>query len=199
MILKEIYDLVEIGCNAMNVDRFCGMKMMELGVQRMKWNEHKTGKNYFIAHGVGEHVSIDMNGRNGALKIDLSKPIDKWQKYFDMVTNYGTAEHVSPGIYECFKNIHNMTRVGGVMIHAGPPAGGCPWHSPYHYEPWFFEKLAEIAGYGHIMSEVRVAAGRRGVSKPLDRSLVCAVLIKTADEDFISEQVFKDIGGIEGL
>lgn len=199
MILREIYDLIETGCKEIGAKSFEGLKMCELGDQRMKWNEHKTGKKYFIAHGIQEHVSLDLNGKNGALKVDLSKPIDQWQKYFDIVTNFGTAEHVCPGIYECFKNIHNFTKTGGVMIHAGPPAKGCPWHSPYHYESWFFEKLALANNYKHVLSEVRVTAGRRGVDNPLDRSLVCSVLIKLNDSNFIEENQFKNINGIEGL
>jgi hypothetical protein len=198
MILKEIVDLMDIACKNINMD-YKRMKICELGDQRMKWTPHGTGKNFLLDKGVNEHVSIDLNGKRGALKIDLSRPIDRWQGYFDMTTNYGTAEHVQDGIYEAFQNIHNFTRVGGAMVHAGPPTGGCPWHSPYHYDPDFFEKLAKASQYKHIMSEVRVTAGRRGVSKDIDRSLVCSVLVKEHNLPFITKEQFMDLKGIEGL
>lgn len=198
MILKEIVDLMEIACKEMNRE-YKGMRICELGNQRMKWTAEGTGKKYLMDRGVIEHISIDLNGKDGALKIDLSKPIDQWNGYFDMVTNYGTAEHVLGGIYEAFLNIHNFTKLGGAMVHAGPPTGGCPWHSPYHYDSDFFEKLAKESQYKHVMSEVRVTAGRKGVSKELDRSLVCSVLIKEKDIPFISKDQFLNIKGIEGL
>jgi len=197
MILEEIVDLMEIGCKATN-QNFDGMKVMELGNQRMKWTPEGTGKRYLLAKGVKEHISIDLNGKNGALRIDLSKSITQWVKYFDMVTNYGTAEHVENGIYECFQNIHDMTKPDGIMVHAGPPVGGCPWHSPYHYETWFFEKLAEASGYEHVISELRVTGGRSLKQKPIDRSLVCSVLIKRSDT-FITKDQFIGINGISGL
>lgn len=198
MILQEIVDLMDIACKNISMG-YKGMRICELGDQRMKWTKEGTGKNYLLARGVAEHISIDLNGRNGALRIDLSKPIDKWQGYFDMVTNYGTAEHVKDGIYEAFLNIHNFTKTGGAMVHAGPPTGGCPWHSPYHYDSDFFEKLAKANQYRHVMSELRVTAGRRGVSKDLDRSLVCSVMIKDNNLPFISKEQFVSLKGIEGL
>jgi len=198
MILKEIVDLMEIACKEIGMT-YDGMKICELGDQRVKWSEHQSGKKYLLAAGASEHISIDLNGQRGALKKDLGQPIDDWKNYFDMVTNYGTAEHVKNGIYQCFKNIHNWVRVDGAMVHAGPPAKGCPWHSPYHYESWFFEKLAEGNNYKHVMSEVRVTAGRRGVTNPLDKSLVCSVLVKKDDKEFMTFDDFKNIGGIEGL
>lgn len=198
MILRKIVDLMEIGLTEANMT-FNGIKVCELGDQRMKWTHHGTGKKWVLAQGAKEHVSIDINGKRGAIPIDLSKKIDRWNGYFDMVTNYGTAEHVENGIYECFWNIHNFTKVGGVMVHAGPPARACPWHSPYHYEPWFFEKLAELAGYRHVISEIRVVPGRKKNQPEKDRSLVCSVLIKNKDNYFVSKDDFININGIEGL
>ena len=94
MILKEIVHLMDVALEAMNKN-YKEILVCELGNQRMKWNRHRTGKVYLTDKGVLEHVSIDMNGQNGALKLNLGAPIDKWRNYFDMVTNYGTTEHVS--------------------------------------------------------------------------------------------------------
>ena len=198
MILKEIVDLMDIGCKEADIT-FEGIKICELGNQKMKWTPEGTGKKYLLNRGAKEHISIDMNGKDGALRIDLSKPVDKWQLYFDMVTNYGTAEHVEGGIYQAYKNIHNFTRPGGVIVNAGPLARCNPWHSPYHYEVWFFKYLADRNNYKHIISEVRIVSGRNAKQRPMDRSLLVSVFIKNEDSPLISEKDFNDINGIEGL
>ena len=199
MILQNIADLMDIACKAANTD-YKGLKICELGNQLMKWHPLGTGKNYLISKGAIEHISIDMNGKNGALVIDLSKKIDKWNGYFDMVTNYGTAEHVENGIYECYENIHNFTKSGGMMVHAGPITGGCPWHSPYHYDPDFFTKLCSINNYDCIMTEVRVMpVGRKKNVPDKDKSLLCAVIIKKDNSPFCSKESFLNMNAIEGL
>jgi len=213
MILRELVDLLYVAAKEINPDLknkaidvvennsdFKGLKICELGDQIMKWHQDRTGKKYLLNRGADEHISIDINGKNGALSLDLSKPIDRWFEYFDITSNYGTLEHVDPGIYIGFQNFHNWTKIGGVMIHAGPPARGCPWHSPYHYETWFFKELANRCGYRHILSELRESTGRRGKNQnAIDRSLVCSVLVKEPTSKFISFEDFKSINGIEGL
>jgi len=199
MILKELFDLLDVAKKSINAE-YKGMKICELGNQLMKWSKYLTGKKYFIDQGVAEHISIDINGKDGAIRIDLSKPVDKWHNYFDMVTNFGTAEHVSNGIYEAFMNIHNFTRPGGVMINVGPIRGGCPWHSPYHYDADFFNKLSKIAKYRYVLGQTRMTAGRRGFSRTeLDKSFVCAVMVKEIDSPFVSKEDFLSLKGIEGL
>lgn len=104
-----------------------GKSMLELGDQVLKGMKKithlKTGKEYFESKGV-EHISIDLNGKRGALKHDLSKPIinPNWAKHFDIITNLGTTEHVEPqsSQYVCFRNIHNFLKIGGIVIHVLP-------------------------------------------------------------------------------
>ena len=191
MILKPWFDLLDIGCKAINMD-YKGMKMCELGDQTMRWSGHISGKGYFTSKGVSQHVSIDLNGRHGALRLDLSKPIDKWNNYFDMVTNFGTIEHVENGIYEAFQNIHNFCKVGGVFIHMGPLIGFWPGHSPYHYHEDFFKKLMAVAKYRCIMEEVRMIVELGNENK----GCVCAVMVKEDDSPFISKEDFLKIGSI---
>lgn len=202
MILEEIVDFLDIALNATG-RTYDGIRVCELGNQLMKWNEFGTGKAYLLSKGVGEHISIDWNGKNGALKLDLSKPITQWAEYFDLVTDFGTCEHVEGGIYQAYKNVHGWTKTGGAMIHVGPLSGQCPWHSPYHYELWFFHDLAARCGYGHVTSQIRIGAeGRRSRQRkqgPLGRALLCSVFVKKPDSLFISESDFNSIAGIEGL
>lgn len=180
MILKELVGLMDVG-----YDSFEDLCVCELGDQRMKWHPAKTGKKYLLEKGVAEHVSLDWNGKNGALKRDLSKPVDEWQSYFDMVTNFGTTEHVENGQFEVFENIHNFTKNGGVMIHAVPLVGHWKGHCNYHYKEDFMDALALYNNYECILSEVRQITGRRGRTQPM----VCGVLRKN-DNPFMSKEDF---------
>ena len=197
MLLKEVFDTVEIAWVILGKE----INIMELGDQRMKWHPDGTAKNFFLNSGAKEHISIDINGRNGALIMDLSKDIvverPEWKSHFDLVTNYGTAEHVMNGIYECFKNIHNFCRLGGIIINDGPPATCCPWHSPYHYYPHFFGELAKKNKYKILLSDSRVVVGRRRSQEPKDRTLVIAVFQKIVNEPFITKEDFESIRGIQ--
>ena len=123
-----------------------GLKMLELGNQLI-WDEEGyegffVAKDYFQSLGV-DHTSIDLNGKNGALNIDLNKPI-KGLGEFDVVTNLGTTEHVK-NQKECFNNIHRLCRVGGIMIHLVPHVGST--HGDHQYTVEFFEALAEDRNY----------------------------------------------------
>lgn len=196
MLLKEVFDTVEIAWNILGKD----IKICELGNQKMTWHPDRIVKNFFLNNEAKEHVSIDMNGHSGALRLDLSKDLlqlhPEWNRHFDLVTNYGTAEHVEGGIYECFKNIHNFCRIGGIMINDGPPATCCPEHSPYHYYVHFFPELAKQCGYKILLGDARVAKLRRRNCDPKDRTLLVCVFQKVNGTDFISKQEFESIKGI---
>ena len=123
MLLKEVFDTVELAWSIIGKE----IRICELGNQRMKWHpEHRSAKNFFLSTGAKEHISIDMNGKDGALKLNLAEDLlvlhPEWKGRFDLVTNYGTAEHVQDGIYECYKNIHNFCRYGGIIVNDGPPS-----------------------------------------------------------------------------
>lgn len=137
-----------------------GKRMLELGnqhiIDRTGVIHEKTGKEYYANKGV-EHTSIDLNGLDGAIKVDLSKPIgiSGWREYFDIVTNSGTSEHVSPrrAQYECFMNIHDCLKVGGIAVHLVPDINelenkGC-WknHCTYYYSHEFVEMLVRTNKY----------------------------------------------------
>jgi len=131
-----------------------GKSMLELGDQVIKDMKgiipEKTGKEYFTNKGM-EHISIDLNGKRGALKIDLSKPIinPNWVNYFDIITNLGTTEHVEPqsSQYICFRNLHNLLVPGGMIIHVLPDiermddCSSIKKHSNNYYKPSFFDML----------------------------------------------------------
>jgi SAM-dependent methyltransferase len=125
MGIRTDYLEYALDCIRSSVGELSGKKMLELGDQMFVKGEpyEKSGKEYFENRGV-LHTSVDLNGRHGALKIDLSKPIEvpHWKNHFDIVTNFGTLEHVEPkkAQYECFRNVHYCLKPGGIAIHLLP-------------------------------------------------------------------------------
>src|SRR5207244_13656123 len=73
-------------CMTHNLGGLEGKRMLELGNQDILntfWGKtfapklsEKQGKQYYSRRRV-EHTSIDLNGRDGALKMDLSRPFDR--------------------------------------------------------------------------------------------------------------------------
>jgi hypothetical protein len=171
---------------ANTVGELSGKKMLELGNQHIDDDSipEKTGKEYFENRGVN-HISVDLNGLDGALRLDLSKPRQflQWNGYFDIITNFGTSEHVEPKSvqYECFLIMHSCLRVGGIAIHLLPDINelenkGC-WrgHCANYYSMDFFKQLAENNNY-------------KLVSLEIINGLVCSCLQKQSDIPFMEER-----------
>lgn len=73
--------------------------LLELGNQVINNKDFNTtetlGKTYFTKLGY-LHASVYWNGKDSALKIDLTKDIDeKYISKFDLVTNAGATEHIT--------------------------------------------------------------------------------------------------------
>ena len=160
--------------------------MCELGVKR---NNRGTYKQFFEDCGF-RHVCIDLNGA-GDLTLDLTKPIDVQAigGPFDVVTNYGTTEHVDEQ-EPCWRNVHALTKVGGHLVSTTPldwPGHG-RWYPP---EKWYRE-FAELNGY-----EVElffIEADRQG------GHMACMRARKSADESFTfpSTPIIEMSGGKTG-
>jgi len=146
-----------------------GNRMLELG-------NKKTGnasyKSYFVQQGI-DHVSIDWNGMDGALKMDLRKRIEL--DPFDMVTNFGTTEHVSEQ-YPVWENIHRLCKVGGVIVSMCPMPGDWWWHGEWYPKESFYVEFARLNCY---MIE-HLAIGRQHPNRNIDVRMV-----KVDDMDFV--------------
>jgi len=118
--------------------------MLELGD---KQDAGRVYKPWFEARSF-RHVSVDLNGMNGALPLDLTQPLGLG--CFDMVTNIGTSEHVSedafPGQVECWRNIVEALHLGSVLICDTPAPGGWRDHGRWYPHPAFYEELADMNG-----------------------------------------------------
>ena len=184
-----------------------GSSVCDLGNQRgwptLNLDMPVTRKGYILRdyykslRDVAFHVSIDLNGKDGALPLDLTKDINinKIGGPFTVVTNFGTSEHV-PGQYGCFKNIHELTKVGGIMYHVVPRVGN--WdgkncglkkaHCPYYYDTDFFNLLAERNGYKIIENRIW---NHDHISPKRAREECVAIFQKVNNTEFVSEKEFE--------
>lgn len=185
MIIQFIKDYEESILKRLGM-KYEGLNWLELGDQM--WYDGRVAKDIYEGLGVN-HTSIDLNGRFGALPMDLSKPIPIPNE-FDVITNYGTVEHVE-NQFECFKNIHNMCRVRGVMIHGVPLINNWPKHCRYYYTLQFFKLLAVHCSYQIMDLQI---LDQNYYKFP--NNLVMAVFIKTKPNKFMTKKAFVGMEGI---
>jgi hypothetical protein len=154
-------------------------------------DKHLNGtacKHYYEKAGVELYIAFDLSGRNGSFKIDLCKNHD-FMPQFDIVTNYGTIEHVNYQ-YEAFKNMHDLCMMRGIMLHGFPLSGHFPGHCRYYYSFPFAYELAKLVKYHVIAIEQTPCYGQE--SARTDRDLILAALEKR-EEAFISEEAFQSL------
>jgi hypothetical protein len=143
---------------------------------------------YYDRSGVELYIAFDMSGRNGSFKIDLCKNHD-FMPQFDIVTNYGTIEHVNDQ-YHAFKNAHDLCVKRGIMLHAFPAVGHWPTHGRYYYSLPFAYELARCAKYNTMAVVQAPCYGHE--SGRADCDLILAALQKQGDE-FVSRDYFQTL------
>lgn len=129
-------------------DPLVGASILELGNKKKTAGDVVfTYKQVFQSLGF-KHVSVDINGQDGALPKDLTKPLGLGT--FDMVSNIGTSEHVSEndfsGQVECWRNILGAMHVGSVLVSITPQKGSWLHHGTWYPQKEFFSELAELNG-----------------------------------------------------
>ena len=90
-------------------------------------------------------IDIDESPESIALDLNFDATPEKYYGCFNLVTNFGTTEHVANQL-NAFKIIHELTSLGGVMLHT-VPAQGMFNHGLINYNPKFFWMLARSNGY----------------------------------------------------
>jgi hypothetical protein len=191
-IHKKDLDLIDLSLLAQN-KVFQGLNMCELGSQALRGvlgSKFKNPKEYFQSLDCS-HTSIDMNGERGALKINLNHDLEKtnpmFTRYFDMVTNFGTSEHVFDQ-YQCWKNIHNLLKFGGSVVSSVPEVNSWPNHCQYYYDLEFFQDLCKMCDYKIVKNTVY----ENNNGKKL-LNLVECIFIKQVDIPFVSREDFASL------
>lgn len=126
-----------------------------------KVERHPLTAEFYQSLGFDQYNAIDVNTKFGSLAMDLNYNLKEkydFDQTFDMVTNVGTGEHI---FNQCavFENIHQLTKVGAVMIHVAPFLG---WvnHGFYNYHPFFYLDLAQANGYDVLVLGVSDRLGK---------------------------------------
>lgn len=117
-----------------------------------------VAKQFYAATFVPEKVvSVDANGSENALRLDLNEPIDLGEQ-FDVAINHGTAEHVF-NIAQVLRTMHDHCQPGGLMIHDAPFTGWID-HGFYCLHPTLFFDLAHVNCYEVTLAAIHDIASR---------------------------------------
>lgn len=104
-----------------------------------------TGQAAFYGiFGASRYESVDLIDKRATHAFDLNAAmpdIGRW----DVVTNFGTAEHVFD-IAEAFRSMHRLLKPGGLSLHC-MPAFAFIDHGFYNIHPVFFVELAKANAY----------------------------------------------------
>jgi hypothetical protein len=155
--------VVELGNQRLNINpRTLHRIMNALSLQERKFDQRFIEKlltlpteeqkpltaAFFKALGFQSYTCIDINENFDSIVMDLNFNLREKYKFFeqyDLVTNNGTGEHIF-NQYMVFKNMHQLTKVGGVMLHVMPFVN---WvnHGFFNFNPILYFDLAEANNY----------------------------------------------------
>lgn len=186
--------------------------VIELGAQN-NYATSETKKPPFMSEWYNKknvrYYAIDLAGDNGSFKYDLSHPLDPEvfgsEKLFDLVTDFGTSEHVvqmhdyenvrfhdghinsiypmgpikdiKMGYYHCWLNKHRLLKIGGVMVNVNPLTRQWPGHGYSYLGQAFYNELIKVSGYSIMEQGINCAMGNCDTGKN-----VYSILKKTSEE-----------------
>lgn len=153
-VFKDVARVVEIGSQDVSCPGYEPLLralFVAAGREVPGWDELRslaTGSGKALYEALGfSYACIDPDERHGALALDLNfDPVPRdHRKLYDFLTNHGTTEHLV-NQYNAFEVAHDLTRVGGFMLHVLPFFNYFN-HCLYTYRPEFFRSLARSNGY----------------------------------------------------
>ena len=122
-----------------------GFSVCELGDQWVTWTDpHELAEAWYRRLGCARYCSIDGNGR-GTIMADLNLPLVRPRKPFDLVTDFGTGEHVFDQA-QVWRTLHSLTRPGGYLAF-DRPVQGYRQHCYYLTDECLFRDLAAANAY----------------------------------------------------
>ena len=197
-------------------DNFINLNILEFGNQKVpyeseslnslynRYNYIKQGETVksFFNHLGMNHISIDINGIDGALSYDCRKSITSLiNERFHIITNIGFSEHVGEGDieenllnnqYAYFKNAHDLGMNGCTYINEVPAIGDWYQHGIVHYNMSFFKDLAKKMNYDIISLYIYDF----GID---NTNSIFAIYQKVNDNEFISFDEFKELQGLQSI
>jgi hypothetical protein len=137
-----------------------------------------------------DYDSIDLNGLDNSLMLDLNTEIEIKRQY-DIITDFGTLEHVSD-YYMGFKNTHRLCKVGGLMIHVIPAINHWPGHGSWRGDRSFYVKLGKYQNY--TIRDIHTEPTKISPGHPSDQIYI--VYEKTEENEFMSRDTFNSYGPV---
>jgi hypothetical protein len=145
---KNYKTVMEFGCQTISKTSYPLLKKHIFPNLNINFkSEYAAAKELYNHLGL-KYNSMDANGEYNSLVIDFNEDIQskyKFEEKFDLCTNLGTSEHII-GQANFFRNIHNTTKVNGIMLHL-LPMEGYHQHCYFNYHPNFFYDLASTNKY----------------------------------------------------
>lgn len=129
-----------------------GFRVFELGDQYVTQPSVRPAVEFYNELGCGGYVSVDGNGR-ASLLADLNRPLGLDLKPFDLVTDFGTGEHIFDQA-AVWRTVHSLCKIGGVICF-DRPSGGYPGHCFYLTQRSLFVDIAKANGYKILALEER--------------------------------------------
>ena len=161
--------------------------VLELGAQNLYDKAYTLpipyASTFYESKGI-EYKCVDLNGENNALKIDLEKS-QTIKETFDLVTDFGTGEHVR-NAYNLLKIIHDSVKLNGIVIRQNPKTGNWAGHGFWYTTQELYQKLAYLNGYEIIDIGEDAAMGN-----VTDGWNVWCIYRKVIDQPFISRVIFE--------
>lgn len=137
--------------------------MLELGNKNGTGGKGDSYKKHFEARGI-RHISVDWNGEDGALALDLREPLGLG--VFDMVTNVGTSEHVDRQA-PAWSNM--IEAAGRFLVCITPAPGDWPGHGLFYPSESFYHSLGFLNGFAIQKLYTAGPEGRRLTYARLER------------------------------
>jgi hypothetical protein len=144
---KDYKTVMEYGCQTISKETYLKLKVIFPNLNINFTSEYVSSKELYNLIGF-KYNSMDANGEYDSFIVDFNEDIQSKYNFtekFDLCTNLGTSEHLI-GQVNFFKNIHNTTKVNGIMLHLLPMEGYLN-HCYFNYHPKFFYDLASSNNY----------------------------------------------------
>ncbi len=124
-------------------------------------------RSFWCSLGFG-YIAIDLVGE-AVTRIDLNRDSvpSGLRAFADLVVNAGTTEHIA-NQDNAFRCIHDLTRPGGIVIHA-VPCQGMLTHGLFNYTAKFFWHLCKANNYEVLSLQIG-----RGHEHPMEHDIVNA-------------------------
>lgn len=100
---------------------------------------------FYKSLGLDNYHSFDIADTTSSTKVDLNEPLRNFNKKFDIITNFGTAEHVF-NIGQVFKTIDELISDNGLVLHILPTFGDIN-HGFWNIHPTVYYDLSRKNNY----------------------------------------------------